>query len=202
MFRIDHPYSATATYWRNPSNRTPIDQRANESRRGARCEKDYFASGRTTLGIENITSTRRFSTPTLFLFEKECLRDTRLIGLATAALAGGRPGEVSDGDDEEAVAGVGDTGKGVVPGSESGQETEQTTCLLNLGVGHVAGATLEVTNAEQQEGQVQEEEEQEECDGRFEGAEEHDGGEDEPSLDCELAAALKVLLFPRGRGKR
>lgn len=103
--------------------------------------------------------------PILFLIKKNAHANTRLIGLATAALAGGGPGEVSDGDYEEAVAGVGDTGKGVVPGSKGGQETEETTSLLDLGVGHVAGATLEVTDAEQQEGQVQEEEEQEESNG-------------------------------------
>lgn len=106
----------------------------------------------------------------------------RLIRLATADLAGGRPGEVSNGDNEEAVASVGDTGEGIVPGGEGSQETEQTTSLLDIGIGGTISTLLQVSDTEQEEGQVQEEEQQEEGDGRFEGANQHDGGKDEPTL--------------------
>lgn len=70
---------------------------------------------------------------------------------------------MDDGKDEEAVAVVGDTRKSVVPGSESGQETEQTTSLCDVAVGG-GTSTLQVGDTEQEEGQVQEEEEQEEGD--------------------------------------
>jgi hypothetical protein len=103
------------------------------------------------------------------------------VGLLTAATASGRPGEVDDREDEEAVAGVGDTRKSVVPSGESSQETEHTTSLGNLGVGGGA-STLQVGNTEQEEGQVQEKEEQEEGDGRLQGADDQDSGEDEPTL--------------------
>lgn len=103
------------------------------------------------------------------------------VGLVTAATASGRPGEVDDGKDEEAVAVVGDTSKSVVPGGESSQETEETTSLGDLGVGG-GTSSLQVGNTEQEEGQVQEEEEREEGDSGLQGAEEQDSGEDEPTL--------------------
>lgn len=88
--------------------------------------------------------------------------------------------------DEEAVAVVGQTGEGVVPGGERGQETEETTGHEDGLVGLVVGVPLDVTDTEQEEAQVEEEEQQEEGDGGAEGAEEQDGGEDEPAL-LELA---------------
>lgn len=108
------------------------------------------------------------------------LRDLA-VSLAAAATAGSRPGEVGDGNDEEAVAGVGNTGKGVVPGHESRQQTEQTTGLLDLEVGETV-LGQQVGDAEQEEGQVQEKEKQEEGDGGLQGAEDQNEGEDEPAL--------------------
>jgi hypothetical protein len=134
------------------------------------------------------------------------LKGTRLceltVSLPTAAPAGGRPGEVSDRDDEEAVASVGNTSEGVVPGSESCKETEETTSLLNGDIDIVVGVPLQVGDTEEQEGQVQEEEEQEESDGRLEGAEQHDGGEDEPALfvvsECSLQSSTLQRKFAIG----
>lgn len=40
------------------------------------------------------------------------------LGLPPPRKTGGRPGEVGDGDDEEAVATIGKTGQGVVPRGE------------------------------------------------------------------------------------
>jgi hypothetical protein len=74
------------------------------------------------------------------------------VSLTTADTASGRPGEVSDGDDEEAVAIIGDTSEGIVPGSESSQETEETTGLLDVGVGVAVRTALQVGNTEQEEG--------------------------------------------------
>lgn len=102
--------------------------------------------------------------------------------LSTATQAGGRPGEVSNGDNEEAVAIIGDTGQGVVPRRKGGKQTKQTSSLLDVEIGLVVSTTLQIGDTEEQESQVQEEEEEEERDGRFEGAEQHDGGEDEPAL--------------------
>lgn len=89
---------------------------------------------------------------------------------------------MGDGDDEEAVAGVGDTGQGVVPGGEGGQETEETAGLLDLEVGETVLGE-QVGDTQEQEGQIQEEEQQEEGDGRLEGAQDQDEGEDEPALE-------------------
>lgn len=108
--------------------------------------------------------------------------DSLTVGLVAAGAAGGGPGEVSNRDDEEAVAVVGKTGESVVPGGESGQETEETTGHLDGLVGLTRGVTLDVANTEQEESQVQEEEQEEEGDSGAEGAEEQDGGEDEPTL--------------------
>lgn len=88
---------------------------------------------------------------------------------------------MGDRDDEEAVAGIGDTGKSVVPSGEGGEETEEATSLQDLGVG---GAVLgeQVGDTQKQEGQVQEEEQEEESDCRLQGADDQDKGEDEPAL--------------------
>lgn len=78
---------------------------------------------------------------------------------------------MSDGDDEEAVASIGDTSEGIVPSGESSQETEETSGLLDIGVGVTVGTALQVGDTEQEEGQVQGEEQQEEGDGGPESAE-------------------------------
>lgn len=89
---------------------------------------------------------------------------------------------MSNRDDEEAVAVVGKTGEGVVPGGESGHETEETTGHLDGLVRLARVVTLDVTNTEQEESQVQEEEQEEEGDSGAQGAEEQDGSENEPTL--------------------
>lgn len=91
------------------------------------------------------------------------------------------PGEVSDWDDEEAVAAIGNTGKGVVPGNEGSKDTKDTTGLDAAGVGR-AGAVLEVTNSEHQECKVKGEEQREERDGRAQSTDQQEEGKDEPSL--------------------
>lgn len=85
---------------------------------------------------------------------------------------------MSDWDDEEGVAAVGDTGKGVVPSGEGSEDTKGTT-------GSDAGGVLavKVSDTEHQEGQVQSEEEEEKSDGGAESADEEEEGEDEPSLE-------------------
>lgn len=125
-------------------------------------------------------------TPHPRLFSNNFIGNSRLceltVSLTTADTASGGPGEVSNGDDEEAVASIGNTSEGIVPGGESSQETEETTSLLNVSVGVAISTALQVGNTEQEESQVQGEEQQEEGDGGLESAEEHDGGEDEPAL--------------------
>lgn len=91
--------------------------------------------------------------------------DSLALALVAARTAGGRPGEVSNRDDEEAVAVVGQTGESVVPGGEGSEETEETTSHLHGLVDGTGRVTLDVGNTEQEEGQVQEEEQTEEGDG-------------------------------------
>jgi hypothetical protein len=50
-----------------------------------------------------------------------------VVDLATALATLVRPGEVSNRDDEERVAAVGNTGQSVVPGGKSSEHTESTT---------------------------------------------------------------------------
>lgn len=114
--------------------------------------------------------------------------------LAGAAASSGRPGEVGDGKDEEAVAVVRNTGQGVVPGRERRHQTEETTGLDHGRVGHALVIALDVTNSEQQEGQVEEEEQQEERHGGSQGAEEQNGREDEPTLCVGLVSDCRGLL--------
>jgi len=89
---------------------------------------------------------------------------------------------VGDGDDEEAVAGIGDTSESVVPSSEGGEETEQATSLEDLPVG-LATLREQVGDTQEQEGQVQEEEQEEERNCGLQGADDQDKGEDEPALE-------------------
>lgn len=92
---------------------------------------------------------------------------------------------MGDWDDEEAVAVIGDTSKGIVPSQEGSQETKDTTSLdkfLLWGeLGWRVGGS-EVTGTQAQKGQIQGEEEHEEGNGGLESAEKQDGGEDEPTL--------------------
>jgi hypothetical protein len=184
---------ATATNYQTTSKR--VDDRSQYTNPKSQEKKARYILARdrvhTALGIRNITSAKNLkgidTSPshieTHFHFRSQEHNLSELtLRLSATGTAGSRPREVSNGDDEEAVASIGDTGQGVVPGSKGCQETEETTCLLDRDVDTSGGIGLQVGDTEEEEGQVQEEEEQEEGDGRFEGAEEHDGGEDEPAL--------------------
>jgi hypothetical protein len=89
---------------------------------------------------------------------------------------------VGNGNDEEAVAAVGNTGQGVVPGSEGCHETKETTGLDDGRVGLAGAVALDVADTEEEEGEIEEEEQQEESHSGSQGAEQQDGGEDEPAL--------------------
>lgn len=172
-----------------PPNRQPQPnrQRANESMSTKQRTRSLGLSAAYTYN----TGYRKHykhqaGSPHPCLFSNNFIGNSRLceltVSLTTADTASGGPGEVSDGDDEEAVTGIGDTSKGIVPGGESSQETEETTGLLDVGVGVAVGTALQVGNTEQEESQVQGEEQHEEGDGGLQSAEQHDGGEDEPAL--------------------
>ena len=68
---------------------------------------------------------------------------------------------MSDGNDEERVAGIGDTGQSVVPGSECSEDTESTTGSETSDV-----SVLEVRDTKHEEGKIEGEEEEEEGDSR------------------------------------
>lgn len=95
-------------------------------------------------------------------------------------------------DDEEAVAGVGNTGQGVVPGGESSQETEESTSLDNGRVRQALVVALDVSNSEQQEAKVQSQEEREEGNSGLQGAKQQDESEDEPALMGEVLASASA----------
>lgn len=125
-----------------------------------------------------------------------------VVDLAAPLTAFVGPGEVGNGNDEEAsrvyqptghsqdrgtgessipVARVGNTGKGIVPGGEGGQNTERTTGLDEPGVG-IFSVVLQVTDTQHEEGKVESAEEEEESHSRAQSADEQDEGEDEPAL--------------------
>ena len=85
------------------------------------------------------------------------------------------------GDDEKAVAAVGNTGQGVVPGQEGGEQSKEAAGLDDAGFG-LAVVLDHVSDGQQQERNVQGEEEQEERHRGAERAEQEVGGEIEPAL--------------------
>jgi hypothetical protein len=97
---------------------------------------------------------------------------------------------VSNRNDKEAVAGVSNTGQGVVPGQESGEQCKESTSLDDA-LSRVAGRVAdEVTDTKQQEGEIQREEEGEERDGGSQGANQKDEGKDEPALPLSACSSL------------
>jgi hypothetical protein len=129
-----------------------------------------------------------------------------------------RPWEVQDGNDEEGVAMnlsanllpqwkegqssipiISNTGKGVVPGHESSEETKVATGLDDARLGGASGG-LEVTDREQKEGHIQEEKQQEESQGRAQGAQHHHGSEDEPASE-EVAKGVVEVIGTRCCGR-
>lgn len=115
-----------------------------------------------------------------------------VVDLLSSLTALVRPWEVGDWDDEEGVGTVGNTGEGIVPGDESGEDAKDTAGLDAGGV-WCAGAVLKVADSEHEEGQVQGEKEGEKGHCGAESADEEEEGEDEPSLEFELAWTDKEL---------
>ena len=74
-----------------------------------------------------------------------------------------------------------DTCQSIVPSEECCCESEATTTVDELWVWGAVNE-VQVAGSQKEEGHVKGEEEQEECDGRFQCAEQEDEGEDEPAL--------------------
>lgn len=85
-------------------------------------------------------------------------------------------------DDEEAVAGVGNTGQSIVPREEGSQQSEEATRLHDRSIGS-STVMPEVADSEQQEGQIQREEKREERHGGLQGAQQEHEGENKPALE-------------------
>jgi hypothetical protein len=108
--------------------------------------------------------------------------DRLALGLGVTALLASllRPWEVGYGDNEEGVGVISDTSQGIVPSSKGSQETKVTSSLDARAVGRTVDWS-EVANGQKQEGEIQEEKEQEEGNGRSKGADQQDGREDPPA---------------------
>lgn len=98
---------------------------------------------------------------------------------------------MGNGKDEEAVAAVGNTGQSVIPGSEGCHKTKETTGLDDGRVGLAMAVPLDVADTEQEEGEIEEEEQQEESHSGSQGAEQQDGGEDEPAHQEQTEGIVK-----------
>lgn len=107
-------------------------------------------------------------------------RLTFRLGTALTALLG--PREVSNRDNEEAVAGIRNTGQGIVPREEGSQQSKEATRLHDRGVGS-STVMPEVADSQQQEGQIQREEKREERHGGLQGAQQEHEGENKPALE-------------------
>ena len=85
-------------------------------------------------------------------------------------------------NNEETVAVIRQPSKSIVPREESTEEGEEPACLGELGVRHSHRVALHVGKCEEENGEVDEEEEGEECEGGSNGEEGYYRGEDEPTL--------------------
>lgn len=70
----------------------------------------------------------------------------------------------------------------VIPRRKRRQQTKEASRLDDRGIGLARRVPMQVSDAEEQKGEVEGEEEGKKGDGGAEGAEEDDGGEDEPAL--------------------
>lgn len=101
---------------------------------------------------------------------------------------------MGDWNDEEGVAGVGNTSEGIVPSDERSKEAEDTTSLDESDVSSSSTVQDEVSDGQHEEGHVEEEEEQEEGDGRAECADEEKSSEDEPSSQEEPDSVVEISV--------
>ncbi len=84
------------------------------------------------------------------------------------------------------------TGQGVVPSQEGGEESKVSTSLGEM----LAGGRficIEISKAQEKECQVQGEEQQEEGNGRSQCAEQEDSRENEPACEEEAECVRKVV---------
>lgn len=93
-----------------------------------------------------------------------------------------RPGEVNNRRHEEAITAIRNTSKGIIPSQESTQQSEETACLDYLFIRH-AIHIKQISNGEQKQREIDEEEEGKESNGGFEGKHRDQRGEDEPALE-------------------
>lgn len=103
-----------------------------------------------------------------------------------------RPREVEDGDKEERVAAIGNTGKGIVPSQKGSEHSEGAASLNEPDRSSHSSIVISVGAAgEHEKGEVECEEQHEEHDGGAQCAQKQDGGEDKPArqeeTDCRLA---------------
>ena len=76
---------------------------------------------------------------------------------------------MDDRNNKEAVAVIGQTSKSIIPREESTKEGEEPASLGELGVRHSHWVAQHVGNCEEENGEVDEEEEGEECEGGSDG---------------------------------
>lgn len=90
---------------------------------------------------------------------------------------------MNDGDQEEAVAGVSNTGKGIVPRDERCQKTEDAARLEDRRIGGSSRIAGEVGDPQEEKGHVQSEEQAEECQRGLHCAEQQNEAENKPALN-------------------
>lgn len=101
-----------------------------------------------------------------------------------------------DRDEEKAVSGVRNTGQGVVPGRKRGDDTKRTARPDQTGHWRATvGAVVEISEAEEEEGHVESEEEDEEGDCGTQRAEQEKEGEDEPAHEEETEDVVEGVCL-------
>ena len=82
---------------------------------------------------------------------------------------------------EEAITAIRNTSESIIPSQKRTKERKQSTGFEQIRIWQCTDG-IEISKSDHQDGEIDEEEEGEECDGGFEG-EEHDYGcKDEPAL--------------------
>ena len=92
------------------------------------------------------------------------------------------PWEMQYRHNEEAVARVRNASQRIIPSRKCRKDTKSTTRTQAANLRSLRGV-LKVGNAQHKESHIEGEEQEEEGDGRFQGAEEQDESEDEPTLE-------------------
>ena len=101
------------------------------------------------------------------------------------------PGEVKDGQFEEAVGAIQNAGQSAPPGQEGSNASNNTGSLVDVVVIFTLGE-LEIRVGHKNEGDINTQEKGKEGNSGSQGADQHDGSEDEPADNVQANSVVKL----------